>query len=302
MVQDIGAGRFHNEYHPAAPSQDSLVTAVEAGKILAAKEGERLRFFTWKEYSQAVYDASLHFDNAGKPQHDKEESPGQTVLQNWRYLFRIDDTAWYLVPAGELSLLEEAQWLSLSDLRQVMDPVLRFGGVTAYQLGNWYHNRRLCPSCGTPMVHSETERMMQCPACHLMEYPKICPAVIVAVWHEDRLLLTKYAGRGYHHYALVAGFTEIGESIEDTVRREVMEETGVHVKNLHFYKSQPWSFTDTLLFGFFAELDGSERIHMDTDELSVAKWCTREEIPDDDGISLTREMMRVFRNKELDIF
>ena len=84
-------------------------------------------------------------------------------------------------------------------------------------------------------------------------YPKICPAVIVAIHDGDRLVLTRYKDRPFKHYALVAGFNEIGESIEETVHREVFEETGLRVKNLRFYKSQPWTFTDTLLFGFFAE-------------------------------------------------
>ena len=96
-------------------------------------------------------------------------------------------------------------------------------------------------------------------------------------------------------YALIAGFAEIGETIEETVAREVMEEVGLKVKNIRYYKSQPWSFSDTLLMGFFAELDGDDRIRLDENELSVAKWCTREEVPADDGVSLTREMMRVFK-------
>ncbi len=95
---------------------------------------------------------------------------------------------------------------------------------------------------------------------------------------------------------MIAGFAEIGESIEDTVRREVYEEVGLKVKNLQFYKSQPWSFTDTLLFGFFCQVDGDDTITMDERELSVAQWASREEVPDDpEGISLTREMMTVFK-------
>ena len=77
-----------------------------------------------------------------------------------------------------------------------------------------------------------------------------------------------------------------------------MEEVGLKVKNLRYYKSQPWSFSDTLLMGFFAEVDGSRRIRLDENELSVAKWCKREEVSPDDGISLTREMMRVFREEK----
>ena len=126
--------------------------------------------------------------------------------------------------------------------------------------------------------------------------PKICPAVIVAVTDGDRLLLTKYQGRAFKRYALVAGFAEIGESIEDTVRREVFEETGLRVKNLRFYKSQPWVFTDSLLMGFFCDLDGDDRITIQQSELSEAGWFPRGEIPTDhSGISLTGEMIERFR-------
>ena len=138
--------------------------------------------------------------------------------------------------------------------------------------------------------------MLHCPKCGLVEYPKICPAVIVGITNGDKIVLSKYAGREYKKYALIAGFAEIGESIEDTVRREVYEEVGLKVKNLQFYKSQPWSFTDTLLFGFFCQVDGDDTITMDERELSVAQWASREEVPEDpEGISLTREMMTVFK-------
>ena len=186
-------------------------------------------------------------------------------------------------------------WEKIERMRTASPLDLAFAGVTGMQLSNWYSSRRFCPRCGQPLIHSEEERMMHCTACGQVEYPKICPAVIVGVVHQDKLLLTKYAGRAFKRYALIAGFAEIGETIEETVKREVMEEVGLKVKNLHYYKSQPWSFSDTLLMGFFAELDGEETIRLDENELSVAQWCTREEIPEDDGLSLTREMMRVFK-------
>ena len=124
--------------------------------------------------------------------------------------------------------------------------------------------------------------------------------MVTGVIDGDKILMTKYAGRDYKKYALVAGFAEIGETIEDTVRREVMEEVGLKVMNIRYYKSQPWSFTDTLLFGFFCEVDGKDKITMDTEELAFAEWLTREEIPTKyDGISLTNEMIMKFKNKEI---
>ena len=97
------------------------------------------------------------------------------------------------------------------------------------------------------------------------------------------------------------GFAEIGETIEETVRREVYEEVGLRVKNLRYYKSQPWSFSDTLLFGFFAELDGEDdSITLDTRELATADWFTREEAPAQPlNISLTSEMIWKFKNGEI---
>ena len=96
--------------------------------------------------------------------------------------------------------------------------------------------------------------------------------------------------------ALIAGFAEIGETIEETVHREVMEEVGIRVKNLRFYKSQPWCFTDTLLFGFFCDLDGEDTLRVDHEELATARWISRDEVPEDvEKVSLTMEMMTLFK-------
>ena len=110
--------------------------------------------------------------------------------------------------------------------------------------------------------------------------------------------MTRYANRpGAKRSALIAGFAEIGESIEQTVRREVMEEVGLRVKNLRYYKSQPWSFTGCLLMGFWCEVDGDDTIRVDGRELAEGVWLTREEIDwDDIGLSLTGEMTQRFRD------
>ena len=130
-----------------------------------------------------------------------------------------------------------------------------------------------------------------------MEYPKICPAVIIGVTDGDRILMSKYAGRTYKKYALLAGFTEIGETVEQTVAREVMEEVGLKVKNIRYYKSQPWAFSDTLLMGFYCDLDGEDKITLDQNELALAEWFEREEIPvEPSRDSLTNEMIIQFKN------
>ena len=137
---------------------------------------------------------------------------------------------------------------------------------------------------------------MYCPSCGRQEYPVLMPAVIVGITNGDKIICSKYEGRSFKQYALIAGFAEIGETIEETVHREVMEEVGLHVKNLRFYKSQPWVFTDTLLMGFVCELDGSDRITVQESELAEASWHLRSELPEDHShISLTGEMIEQFR-------
>ena len=167
-------------------------------------------------------------------------------------------------------------------------------------MARWYQGHRFCGGCGSPLFERKTERALQCPSCGRIVYPIISPCVIVAITHEDKLLLTRYANGPYQKYALVAGYSEIGETIEETVHREVYEETGLQVKNLCYYKSQPWSFTDTLLFGFFAELDGPAQITLQEEELAEARWFPRDKIPATDStLSLTNEMIEVFRTNDI---
>ena len=152
----------------------------------------------------------------------------------------------------------------------------------------------VCQWCGE--AFKEGDDIVVCPECGRIVYPRISPAVIAAVVDGDRIVLTKYAGRAFKRYALVAGYCEVGESPEDTVRREVLEEAGIRVKNLRFYKSQPWVYTDSLLMGFYAELDGLDEITVQEDELSEAAWFHRSQIPTDHShISLTGEMIERFR-------
>ena len=140
--------------------------------------------------------------------------------------------------------------------------------------------------------------MLVCEACGNTEFPKICPAVIVGVTDHNRILMSKYAGRTYKKYALLAGFSEIGETVEQTVAREVMEEVGLKVKNIRYYKSQPWGFDSNLLMGFFCDLAEEGEIRLEEEELSLAEWVDYRDVPDDsEGLSLTREMMTYFRKQ-----
>ena len=270
MIQDIAPHIYHNEMSWQAPSGDDCVLLFsESGEVCARKEAGHL-------YLPSVREVGLAHD----------------ALQ---YLFSIDHQAFYMGQTCE-TLPGGWEFFSTGALRGCIADETLFACAAAGSLWRWYRNTRFCGRCGGRLEKSRTERAMVCPACGNVIYPKICPAVIVAIHDGERLVLTRYRDRPIKHLALVAGFNEIGESIEETVHREVLEETGLHVKNLRFYKSQPWVFTDTLLFGFFAELDGSDKITVEEDELSEAGWYLREELPEDTShMSLTAEMIEQFR-------
>jgi NAD+ diphosphatase len=175
-----------------------------------------------------------------------------------------------------------------------------FAGITGYQLYRWYKDNKYCGRCGCSMHKDEKERMMRCRKCGSMVYPKISPAVIIGVLDGNRILMSKYAGRVYKNYALIAGFVEIGEMLEETVKREVMEEVGLKVKNIRYYRSQPWSFSDTILMGFYCDLDGEDVITLEEDELALAEWFDRDDIPVvPSRDSLTNEMIIKFKNGEV---
>lgn len=179
-----------------------------------------------------------------------------------------------------------------------------FAFATAWQLATWYAHHRVCGACGAKTEPSREERALVCPDCGLTVYPTIAPVVMVAVTDGDRLLLTRYAGRGgYRRHALVAGFVEVGETFEDAVRREVMEEVGLRVKNIRFWGSQPWAFSSSLLTGFFCDVDGDPEVHLNTDgkeELAEGVWIPRDEIEAEDSeFSITWSMILAFARGEV---
>ena len=175
---------------------------------------------------------------------------------------------------------------------------LCFGGATAVHLARWYELNRFCGKCAGRMINVKDERALSCPDCGLVVYPRINPVVIVGITDGDRILLTKAANSEYTNYALIAGFMEIGETFEDTVRREVMEEVGLKVKNIRYYKSQPWAFSESILTGFFADVDGNTLPVLDGRELSEARWFSRDEINAENApFSLTWELIEKFRRR-----
>lgn len=213
------------------------------------------------------------------------------------YLFRLGDQKYYL---AEVSTFPENECIfeTVVQLQHFKNKAAAFAGMTAFHLYLWYRSNQFCGRCGQPLVHNSYQRMLQCKACGNQVYPKISPAVIVAVTDGNRLLMTRYNGREYKGYSLIAGFIEVGETAEQAAEREVMEEAGIHIKNLRYYKTQPWGQHEDLLIGYFAELDGDDTIQMDTGELSEAAWYDRDKIDFEyEDISLTADMIIKFKRE-----
>lgn len=143
-----------------------------------------------------------------------------------------------------------------------------YAGLVGAQLAGWYAAHRFCGGCGTRMIPDGRGTDDALSGLWSDGISKDRPCVIVGVMHEGKILVSWYKNGFRDHYALIAGFAEIGETIEETVAREVYEETHLHVKNLRYYKSQPWPYSESLLFGFFCELDGADDIIIQEDELA----------------------------------
>lgn len=216
-----------------------------------------------------------------------------------RYLFSIDSDNFFLVDESKANIVLPSEYglENITVFRTMTPKHMGFAGITAHQLYRWYEDNAFCGRCGRPMIDSTTERARCCPSCGCINYPHISPAIIVAITDGERLLMAK---NGYYkHFALIAGFVEFGETFEDTVRREIYEEVGLKVKNIRYYKSQPWAFSCTEMIGFFADLDGDDIITLRDNELQEAKWFAYDEIPPSmDNLSIAQEMIEVVRQRK----
>ncbi|MGL5058307.1 MAG: NAD(+) diphosphatase [Fusobacteriaceae bacterium] len=281
MIQDIEPYKYIPEFSEIKIKEKDFIFIFQNDEVLIKNLDGQKNILTYGEIKNKV-----------------------SIEKNPIYLFSIDDKSFFLSLDAfklphELEIDESIYQLeNIRTFREFEINWQAFAGVTAYHLYKWYVENKFCGRCGSENKFSFKERALICD-CGSTRYPQISPAVIVAITDGEKILLTKYANGPYQKYALIAGFMEIGETLEDTVRRETFEEVGLKLKNIKYYNSQPWGFSGSLLAGYFAELDGDSKITLDEAELSEAKWFKREDIPlGDSDISLTQEMIELFRERK----
>jgi NAD+ diphosphatase len=225
--------------------------------------------------------------------------PVSHCAPSWKHFFGT----WNDLPCFALCLSEESpnpagfEWKSLRELFGAMEEELVWVAGRASQLVHWHRNHRFCGQCGNPAEDHPRERAKQCPACGLVNHPRVSPAIIVAVVKDREILLAHATRFPAKFYSVLAGFVEPGESLEGCVRREVLEEVGVLVENIRYFGSQPWPFPDSLMVGFTAEYAGGE-LRPDPSEIADAGWFAAGSLPQiPPRISIARRLIDWFQEE-----
>jgi NAD+ diphosphatase len=214
------------------------------------------------------------------------------------YLGTLEGKPCYAVALAESQ--SAPMGMSFLDLRQLygrINPDLIPIAFRALHLLHWSQNTRFCGQCGTKMKNKDGLQAKVCPGCGNLTFPRISPAVIVLVERGGQCLLACSPRFKDGFYSTLAGFAEPGETLEETVAREVREETGIEVRDIRYFGSQPWPFPDSLMVGFTAQYAQGE-IRVDGREILDAQWFSFDRLPKIPGkISIARGLIDWFVDK-----
>jgi len=197
------------------------------------------------------------------------------LVEHQHLLGYHNDTAYYAVHVKPVPDTEMADLRSLFGKTDRMTIAL---AGRAQQVIDWYHQHQICGRCGQAMSEHVADRAMVCKDCGTAQYPRLSPSIIVLVHDGDQVLMARSHRFPEGMYSTLAGFVEPGESIEETLHREVLEEVGVTVKNLRYLGSQPWPFPNSLMLGFHAEYAGGD-IQCQEEEIADARWFALDNLP-----------------------
>ena len=280
LIHEIYPKVFFNQYDPSKrPAAEDRVIAFAGREFLCRIEGDQISYPSYSEARAAAPDDAAFI-----------------------YAFDISGEDYYLCRTPERLSIEGFEYSDISTYGKVFPMDRAYAAIIAFHLTNWYSSERYCGRCGSELVPDGKERAMRCPKCGNLIYPRINPCVIVGVINDGKILCTQYNRPNAGRFALIAGFAEIGESLEECVKREVMEEVGLKVKDLRFYKSEPWGMSSSLLSGFYCRVDGDPEPHPDGVEIAAGRWFSREdllEIYTPSHVALTSDMITKFMRGEV---
>ncbi len=217
-------------------------------------------------HHQLLVDENLQLPQVEKLENDLSFSSGDQVIARDLLDEEQIPEGYQLVPIRQLiSSWTRAQFEQAS---------------RAVQLLEWRRNHKFCSHCGHETEVHKTEYAMVCPACGYHQYPRVQPCIITVITRgEDEILLAKNANNKSNMYGLIAGFVEVGETLEEAVSRETLEEVGLKVKNIQYLASQPWPFPSNLMLAFKAEYESGE-IVLQEDEISDAQFFKFDQLPE----------------------
>jgi len=253
----FSAASFHSRYpEPETPPESGVLWIIVKGSGVGVTPGD--------------------FPTVLSPRNPADD--GCTV-ERVQYLGHRGNTPVYTAELGEGTRLPSG--LEYSGVRELFgkipDEELALAGL-AVQIIDFDRTTQFCGRCGAHTVQPRTERAKRCPACELITYVRLSPAVIVLVRNGDRILLARSPRFPQEMHSILAGFVEPGENLEHAVHREVKEETGIEVTGLRYFGSEPWPFPNSLMIGFVADYAGGE-ITVDNNEIVSAGWFDRENLP-----------------------
>mgnify|MGYP001426021321 CR=1 FL=1 len=214
------------------------------------------------------------------------------------YIGTLLDSPCYVVEVDpETEQQEGMEFLDLRETYDILDEDIYLLAGRAVQIMNWDKNHRFCGKCGTETRTLENENAKVCPECGFTSFTRISPAIITAIIKDEKILMAKHSYGLKNRYALIAGFLEAGETLEEAVKREVMEEVGLEVKDIQYFGSQPWPFPNSLMIGFTVKYAGGN-IKVDGNEIVDAKWFDASEVSRfPSKISIASELVDWFLDK-----
>ncbi len=219
------------------------------------------------------------------------------ILKDIQYLGLIDGKDSYTASLPESISLDGHFFIGLRALFGNIEDEWYWLANRAFHLKNWKKKNQYCGCCGNEMQVSSDEVAMICSKCSNIVYPRISPAVIVAITKGEQILLAHAARFTGGMYSVIAGFVEAGETLEECVMREIKEEVGLKVRNVCYFASQPWPYPDSLMIAFTAEYESGD-IKIDEKEITDAHWYSRDNLPElPSSVSVARKLINAWLSK-----